>query len=146
MAHDGLGDSIGQCLGVFYANDGMVGSWDLDWLQHLMNVLVGLFRRYFLEANVSKSHTMTFQLGILWFGVSEEAKALKGMGVVELYWLRLRISIPCLECVFELTAGSMTDHCRRIHGMEPAIDWIWLPVSHTEHQTSSVRCEIFAVN
>ena len=53
MAHDGLGDSIGQCLGVFYANDGMVGSWDLDWLQHFMNVLVGLFRRYFLEANVS---------------------------------------------------------------------------------------------
>ena len=30
----------------------MVGSQNADWLQHAMNVLVGLFRRYGLEANV----------------------------------------------------------------------------------------------
>ena len=25
VAHDGLGESIGKCLGVFYAENGMVG-------------------------------------------------------------------------------------------------------------------------
>ena len=28
VAHDGLGDTIGRCLGVFYADDVMVGSRD----------------------------------------------------------------------------------------------------------------------
>ena len=43
VAHDRLGETVGRCLGVFYANDGMVGSRDANWLlwmQHLMNVLV----------------------------------------------------------------------------------------------------------
>ena len=31
------------------------------------------------------------------------------------------------------TMGSMTAHRCRMHGMEPAIDWIRLPVSQTEH-------------
>ena len=43
LDHDGLGETVRQFLGFFYADDGMVGSRDLDWLQHLMNVLVGLF-------------------------------------------------------------------------------------------------------
>ena len=41
--HNGIGDTIGRCLGVFYADDGMVGSIDTEWLQHSINVLVGLF-------------------------------------------------------------------------------------------------------
>ena len=28
----------------------------------------------------------------------------------------------------------MTAHRRRIHGMDSAIEWSWLPVSHMEHQ------------
>ena len=40
--HDSLGDTVGPGLGVFYADDSMVGSQDPDWLQHLMNVMVGL--------------------------------------------------------------------------------------------------------
>ena len=56
---DGLVETVGRCMGVFYADDGMVGSRDADWLQHAMNFLVGLFRRYGLEANVEKSCTMT---------------------------------------------------------------------------------------
>ena len=69
------------CLGVFYANDSMVGSQDADWLQHLMNVLVGLFRRHGFTANVDKSCTTMLQPGALRLGMSEEAKALKYMGV-----------------------------------------------------------------
>ena len=54
VAHDGLRDTVGWFLGVFYAEYGMVRSRDSDWLQHAMNVLFGLFRRYGLSANVSK--------------------------------------------------------------------------------------------
>ena len=57
--HDGMGETVGRCLGVFYANNGMVGSRESDWMQHTMNVLVGVFRRYGLAANIKKSHKMT---------------------------------------------------------------------------------------
>ena len=77
VVHDGLGDTIGRFLGVFYAKNAMVGSRDSDWLQHATNVLVGLFRRYSLGANVAKSRTMTCQNGALRAGMSEEAMALK---------------------------------------------------------------------
>ena len=60
VAHEGLVETIGQCLGVFYAKYGMFRSRDLDWLHHMMNVLVGLFKRYGLAANVVKSCTMTY--------------------------------------------------------------------------------------
>ena len=43
VAHDRMREAVGRCLGVFYADDGMVGSRDSEWLQHLMNILVGLF-------------------------------------------------------------------------------------------------------
>ena len=74
--HDRLGETVGRCLGVFYANDGMVGSRDAEWMQQLMNILVGLFRRYFLAANIAKSRTMRCQPGALRSGMSEDAKAL----------------------------------------------------------------------
>ena len=53
VAHDGMGEAVGRCLEVFYADDGMVGSRDAEWIQHLMNVLVGLFRRYGLTVNIT---------------------------------------------------------------------------------------------
>ena len=43
VAHDRMREAVGRCLGVFYADDGMVGSRDSEWLQHSMNILVGLF-------------------------------------------------------------------------------------------------------
>ena len=41
--HDGLREAFRRCLGFFYTNYGMVGSRDPDWLQHSINMLVGLF-------------------------------------------------------------------------------------------------------
>ena len=43
VARDGLGEAVGGCLGVFYINDGIIGSRDPDWLQNFMNVMVDLF-------------------------------------------------------------------------------------------------------
>ena len=47
----------------------------------------------------------------------------------ESLWRRL----PCPDYGVELTAGSIMDHRRRLHGKEPAIDWDRLPVSHMVH-------------
>ena len=131
--HDGLGKTDGRCMSVFYSNDGMVDSWEPDWLQHLMNILVGLFQKYDLVANVSNSCTMTFQPGILRLGMLVEAKPLKCTGVRYSYWVRIRRRILCLECGVELTMGSMMAHRQHMHRTEPAIDWIRLPVIQTEH-------------
>ena len=49
--HEGLGETVGRCLGVFYAGNGMVGSRNSEWLQHTMNILVGLFIRHGLLQN-----------------------------------------------------------------------------------------------
>ena len=58
VAHDILEETVGRCLGLFYANNDMVGSRDLDWLQNAINILVGLVRRYVLDSNVENSSTI----------------------------------------------------------------------------------------
>ena len=63
--HNGMGETSGRCLGVFYANEGMMGSGDADRLHHSMNFLVSLFQWYYLLAKVDKSHSMTCQPGTL---------------------------------------------------------------------------------
>ena len=89
VAHDGLRETLGRCLGVFYADDGMFGSRDLDWLNYAMNVLFSFFRRYGLAANVAKSCMMKCQTGSIQAGMSEEAMAMKCTGVRDSYQVRL---------------------------------------------------------
>ena len=90
VAHDGLVESVGRCLGVFYSNDNMVGSRYPKWLQHSMNILVSLFQRHGLAANIAKSRTMTCQPDALRLEVSADAKALKCTGVGDSYRVRLQ--------------------------------------------------------
>ena len=94
VAHGGLGETVGHCLRVFYDDDGMVGSRNPDWLQYATKTRVGLFRRNVLASNVAKSLTMTRQPGALRARMSEEAMALKCMGVGDLYRVRIRRRIP----------------------------------------------------
>ena len=77
VTHDRLEETVGRCLGVFYADYGLVVSCDLDWLQHTINDLVGLFIRYGLVYNVTKSCKITCQTGALRARISEDAMALK---------------------------------------------------------------------
>ena len=116
VAHDGLGETFGRCLVVFYTDDGMVRSCNSDWLQNAMNVLVGLFIRYGPAANVAKSRTMTCHPGELRAGMSEEAMVLKCTGVGDSYQVRLRKQIPYPECGVDITAGSLMAHRHRMHG------------------------------
>ena len=67
----------------------MVGSRDPDWLQYATDILIGLFRRYGLAANVDKSHMMTCKPRALRAGMSYEAMALKCTVVGDSYRVRL---------------------------------------------------------
>ena len=51
--HEGLGTTVGQFMGIFYADGGMIRSKDPYWLQGYFNVIIILFRRVVLMVNVS---------------------------------------------------------------------------------------------
>ena len=59
VIHNRLGHAVGHSLGVFYADDGIIGSQDTEWLQGAFTVLIDLFLQIGLMANVTKSKTTT---------------------------------------------------------------------------------------
>ena len=87
----------------------------------------------FLMENVSMYKIMMCHLGAIRLVISEEVVGRRIMGKGATYWEILQRCPPCPDCGVDLTAGSMTAHQRRLHGTEPAIDWDWLPVTHTYH-------------
>ena len=70
---DGLGLTVRERLPLFYADDGFVGSRDSVWLQQALDVLLSLFRREGLEANIRKNESMTFFPGHITTGLSNRA-------------------------------------------------------------------------
>ena len=48
----------GHFLAVFYADDGMVGASDPEWLQGAFSALVAIFDRVGLQTNVNKTVSM----------------------------------------------------------------------------------------
>ena len=54
IIHDGLGHGMGQIMRVFYADYGIIGYMDPEWLQWSSNVLIGLFRHIGLVDNIAK--------------------------------------------------------------------------------------------
>ena len=60
-------------MGVFYADNGIIGSREPEWIQGAINVLIGILKRFGQMTNVAKSRTMTCHLGVIYAGVSEEA-------------------------------------------------------------------------
>ena len=81
VAQEGLRLNVGRCLGVFYANYGMVGACDSEWLQKALNIPIGFFRRYGIIANAEKSRTIMCQPEALRLGMLEEAAGQRCTGV-----------------------------------------------------------------
>ena len=50
--HDVLGVVVGNFMSLFYVDDGMIGSGDPEWLQGAINILIAIFRRVGLMANL----------------------------------------------------------------------------------------------
>ena len=120
-------------MGMIYIDYGMVGSRDPEWIQEWINVLIGLFRSVRLMANVEKYNTTTCQLRKIHTGVSDEAFSWKSKGEGFTYQECLQLHTPFPDCGVDITAGYMTDHHRRLHCMDPEIDWNQLPVIQTEY-------------
>ena len=107
-----------------------------------MNVLIGLFRRYGLAANIAKSCTMTCHPGALQVGMSEEAMVLKCTGGGRL--------IPSETPKADTMPGVWSwSHCRAHDGTPPPHAWNWyrnrleLADGHTYSEpTPGRRCEI----
>ena len=65
VIHDWLVNAVGGGMGVFCVEVGFIGSQDLGWLQEALNILISLFRRIGLMANVAKSKMMTCNTGFI---------------------------------------------------------------------------------
>ena len=63
--HYGLRMAVGRYIGVFYTDGGIIGLKEPEWIQGAINVLIGIFQRVGLMANVTKSKTMTDQTGVI---------------------------------------------------------------------------------
>ena len=55
-----LGQEGRHQAALFYADDGMVASLELGWLQGAFNAMLGLFDRVGLRTNVGKTVRMVF--------------------------------------------------------------------------------------
>ena len=119
MIHDRLGMAVGSSMGVFYAYYVMIGSQSLEWIQEAINVLIRLLCRFRLMSNVAKSKSVTCPPGAIFTGVSEEVFSQMITGGGATCRERLCICIPFMYCGLELTYGSMTAHCRQLHGTDP---------------------------
>ena len=94
VIHDVLGHAVGWSMGVFYVYNFIVGLRDPEWLQGDLNVLIGLFLRIGLMANIAKSKTMMCQPGMIRSGILDEAVGQQSMGGVatyrEILWCQLK--------------------------------------------------------
>ena len=60
-----MGHAVVQIVGVLYKDDGLIVFQDTEWLQGSLNVLIGLFHRIGLMANVAKSKIITCHPGTI---------------------------------------------------------------------------------
>ena len=75
--HELLGMEVGWCIGVCYEDYGMTVSRNQEWLQGTIDVIIVLFRRVGLMANIEKPNTMTYQPGAIRMGMSDEDFSLR---------------------------------------------------------------------
>ena len=83
---------------LFYANDGMVASSDLVWLQGAFKALVGLFDRVGLCTNVGKTAGMVCHPCQLAGKLTTEAYGRRITGVGLSFRERLKDQVACGEC------------------------------------------------
>ena len=115
VIHNGLGHVVMWILGIFYSDDGLLGFHDPEWIQGVLNVLIGLLRRIGLMGNFAKSKMMTCQSGAIRLVMSEEVVERISTGKGDTYLEKLRCCLPCSYCRVKLTAGSMAAHLRQLN-------------------------------
>ena len=112
--------------------------WIQGEFRGILMSLLTLFNQSGMMANISKSKTMTCQLGAIPSEISEEAFGWKSTVKGATYQEQLRRRLLCPYCGVELTFVSMTTHRRHLHGNNPDIKCNQLPFIHMEHPPPQV--------
>ena len=117
VVHDGLGHAVWRIIVVFYAENGIIGSWFLEWIQGSLNIFIGLFCQIGLVDNFVDSKTMTCQLGSIWSVISEEAvgqiSTVIGDNYRERLWLYLSQTLEWIwKSWFRPIVGACVEHNR----------------------------------
>jgi exonuclease III len=120
---EGFGFNVFEKIACFYADDGMIGARDNEWLQVAISRLADLFDRIGLQTNTSKTEAMTCHPGSIRNRMSTEAyKRNRGVdGHNDTFRQRQRRRVECSECGANLACGSLRQHLRVRHGRIPAV-------------------------
>ena len=81
IINKGMVHGVGSSIVTFYADNGLIGSRNLEYIQVSLTVLIGLFRRIDLMTNLAKSKTTMYQLGTIQSGIPEKAIGQRGKGI-----------------------------------------------------------------
>ena len=104
-------------MAVFYADDGMVGATDPQWLQGAFSALVAIFDRVGLQTNVDKTVSMACQPCRAGSGNrTAEGYRRRVTGEGKSFRERQRDRVACEECGVEIAVGSLSGHLMTRHG------------------------------
>ena len=118
----------GDLSAVFYADDGMVGATDPEWLQGAFSALVAIFDRVGLQTNVYKTVSMACQPCRAGSGNrTAEGYRRRITGEGETFRERQRERVACGECGAEIAAGSLLSHLMTRHGKAAPRRHLWAP-------------------
>ena len=101
---------------LFYADDGMVASYDSCWIQVAFNTLVDLFDRVGLRNNAGKTVGMVCRPFQAAGNLSEMAYGRRIIGEGPTYRERLKGRVSYRECGDLMAEGSLTSHMMTQHG------------------------------
>ena len=102
----------------FYADDGLVSSIDLEWLQGELDTLTGLFDRLGLQKNVGNTVGMVCHPCQAAGTNLEAAHKWRIMGEGLIYRERQRVRAKCSDCGEEMAVGSLSVFQPMQHGRE----------------------------
>ena len=115
VAVDGIRTHIRLLLAAFYADNGLVQSRDLEFLQFSFDILVGFFERVELLTKTKKTEAMTCIPGRIRTALSHKAYANRMEGHEDRRsWQTRRTN--CDICGVELSTGSLRRHQESQHG------------------------------
>ena len=118
----------GHFLAVFYADDGMVGATDPEWLQGVFSALVAIFDRVGLQTNIDKTVSMACQPCRAGSGNrTAEGYRQRITGEGKSFRERQRERVACGECGAEIAAGSLSSHLMTRHGKAAPWRHLWAP-------------------
>ena len=101
-------------MAIFYADDAMLASRDLEQLQAALDIIVGLFERVGLRTNTTKTKVMTCVPGKI--KTSHTTSVYNGMqeGLVASSELQTR-SVDCAICGQTFQSNTLSQHLKTQH-------------------------------